>query len=474
MWLASVSLAHAAPLQVEIAGVAQGAGVVAIVRSATGVVAVGCADDGVVPDAAIDGRWTCALADVSGESVAVSAVVDGSALEGGILQGSGGLAPSVAALQVARGVVTLSGDPSDLSPVAPSAPSPAVTLVVVRVIAAGTQAAPVVTLTTVNGSTQLACRDDGRFPDVTRNDAEPACAGSADDLSMEVGIQTSSGKYTEFGRVEWASGPIHYVTLDVAQTSASTVAFPLALPLETADDGDPTKAGRGDPPPSPSPNASPGAALTVSPTVSPGGWRSGIQSAAAGLSRFAGALWLLGFTGIVTVAGLGWRRAAPRRARVQTGLRRHPSPQLLAGGPSWAEPAAVLETIDPVAFAGDFISILARERRVVLVLPAGVELPAAGPCSVWVATIPDWAPVLAGVVALADTEGPELAVLVVGADTLLDAGAVAPGAVQKLMAGLPAGVWLGVVTRPGEHLPLWLPQWAVSGPPWVASAASKS
>lgn len=452
MWILVQTLALAAPIQVQIAGVGGGVGVSAVVQGAGSAVVVGCADDGVAPDAVVDGRWTCGPAEVSGPTVTVTPIVDGRAGAGGGTDDPWSSGTGVVALQVSRGVSTVSVDPKSLVPVAPTGASPLIPLIVARVVGASDQGAPVVTLSTGAGVTQLACRDDGRFPDVKRNDSEPTCAGVSTASAAGIALQSGAGTRADFGQITWPSGAVRYVTLDVAHTTLATEPFSLV------DVADASAAGEQGGPEPRRAEAD----------------RDASGKSPAKASRWTVALWIAGVFGTIAAGGLGLRRFSPRRSDAANAFKRHPATALFPDGPSLSDEAVLLRTQDPVALAGELLGLLARLRRTVVLVPPDVTLPPAGPCTVWVSKTQDWERALAGIVELAESEGPELAVLVVGAEAIQEAGAVAPNPVQRLLAGLPPGIWLGVIVGLEETLPVWLPQWSVTGPPWRATSVSKS
>jgi hypothetical protein len=463
----AVNLAYAAPVEVRLA-VGQAQSVVAVVRDGAGVYPVACNDAGVAPDSGADGIWTCASVDVAGDAADVVLIVDGQLRGAGVVRWSG-LDPRVAAVSTSAGLTTVSTDAGSLKPVVGAAASSGGPVVIARLVGYGTGPAPVLVL----GSTQLFCHDDGQFPDHGVNDGEPGCAGRVPASSTDVVLRSSPEQLIPLGKITWPEGPIRYLTANIVAGTASAEPFELPLPPLAALGDAATPAE----PSASAPVADGGTAVDAAAPAEPSASASGSEPAdrakppprvtgPEGADTLFGPLpWIVALIG-AAVGIVALRLRGARTYVVRHSLRPLPGPPLFEGGPS-ATGGALLRVEDPLVFAASLLPILAQGHRVVVAVPGLVDLPPVGGAGVWVAMVPTWEEVAAGVVGLAQTPGAPVALLVIGGATVSDPGAVNPAPLGKLSLALPPGVWMGVVCGLDEAVLASLPAWRVAGPPWV-------
>ncbi len=379
-----------------------------------------CGDDAAAPDSAVDGVWTCALPDGL-EAAAV--LVDGRLWE---LPPAG---PVVVAVEEG-GRVRTSTDPATL-PKRTAVPSPPRGVLVARLRGYADPGAPMLA---IGGGAQLACHDDGHFPDRAMNDGEQTCIGVAAPVS-ELVVQGGSGHAVRVPPVTPGAGPVAWLQIDAAARTASAEPFELPWPNAVPVAAAPPPNSSGAAGPSGSPQGTPaGPPKLLTPVLGP--WP-----------------WIAGIAGSVGVAAWIRRRERP----VALPLRALAAPPALPGGP----PAGAVARLLGEGFAPWLVEALVADARVVVVDVAVPPLR-----GVWVADDPDWRAVLAGVRALADTPGAPVTI-VANAAALADPGDVAPDAVGKLARRLPPGV--GLLLLGGDTA--WIPAWRVRGPPWEAERA---
>ncbi len=497
--LALARPADAATVNLRVGGLGSVTSVIGVVRDGDGALVEPCNDAAKAPDTAVDGVWTCTPANVSGDVADVVAIVDGRLVDGGVLTWDAG-APHDAVISVASGIVQASKDLGALHVNAGATAAPGLPIILARLTGYGT--GPAAVLNVGSGGAQLFCHDDGQFPDRLVNDGEPACSGGVAGEPTDLAIRAGDGKMIPVGKIVWRPGPIQYATVDVKAATSSSDPFDLPLPplpalgsapaavapsdaqaasVQAASSSDGQASAEATTSQTSAATASQASTASSSPaSPQPAQASSGQPSQGGGQPNQADAspTHLVGvgdtpfgpWPWLFAVLGVGGAVVALRLRRdrvyaVRPTLRPHPAPPLFPGGPGWTE-AAILRAPDPVAFFTATLSVLAERHRVVVVLPGLVELPPVGGAGVWVTMVPTWEEVAAGVVGLARTEGAPVAVLILGAETVTDPGAVAPDALGKLSRGLPPGVWMGVVLGMEEPLASWMPVWRVSGPPW--------
>lgn len=482
LWILLSSAVLAAPPTARVSGAGGARAVAVLFERGETVYGVGCNDAGVAPDVSPDGIHTCGPIPVSTGEARIGVLRDGRLVD----LGASTIGGDGVIVRLDGGAAVLAGDASELPAPRAGAPQPAVTTAFVRVRGAPEGQAPVLRLQGPAGSSELVCRDDGVFPDNDRNDGEHGCAGPAPGDGGEVLLNgTGAGS---FGKVSWGPGPFAFLQVDVDARTARSESFALpgfapdtivvATPPESMETPVPPE------PPEPPEGSSPGA--EPAPPRPPGEDQPPQPPGADGpegsptprppqashspvASREVGTLPPFALVAALLLGGVGswaWRR---RAHRLPANLRPLPAPALLPGGPSLAERGGVLRTDDPGALAAALLPILARHRRVVVVGDAPLPEVPDGP--VYRAARGDWEEIEASVRTLARAPGAPVAVLVIG-DALADVGAVAPSPARKLRDGLPAGVWLGIVT---PTAPEGVPVWDVpAGPPWSATRVEPS
>ena len=424
-FLLLTKLARAAPQPAIVAAGADATAVAWIVEGADGVRVAACVDDGVAPDAAVDGLWACpSLPLTAGDRVGF--VRNGRVVDAGDWTGNG---PCFATL--VGGKVTLATSGAEQAPVSGATSHGALNVVVVRVRGLGADApSPMVRLQGAAGSMQLSCRDDGGFPDVERNDGQPGCVGAFAEPTARVALDNAA----ELGNVTWTgTDALRYLTIDVAQNALNTGAFPLRLrpPAKELDIPIPEPVvvapAPGNVPPAP-PSGRPDPLRPDAP-ASAEGWRWPSLAVSAAL----GAL-------------LAWGAARVPR-RLPHGVASLPRPAALPGWPA-LEGAQAVRVVDVTAAAHAALTSLARTHRVLLVRGPGEQTSAPHGYATFVATDRDRVVLADAARVLAGGAGAPLAVLVVGADAVTDAGGVAGDPLVQLASGLPSGVPLLAVIGP--------------------------
>ena len=427
MWF--ISLVLAAPIEVRVAGAGKAEGVQALIRTTDHMEVVDCNDAKKSNDTEVDGIWSCDPVAIPDRTVELLALVDGRLFPGGVVSWPEGSVRS-AALQLQLGRIQASTSLL-LPPLRGGPPLGPAPTVLARLLHAGNGPAPIMVLSAEGQSRELSCHDDGSFPDAVRNDGNPSCAAIFPASQAEILVKGEQA--VRFPSVQWSDSPVHYLTLDLEKKQASVLPFEMPLPS-----------------PAPLPRSVPPPARPLPSFQSLAPWLFGLM--VAGLS----------------LGGLQWRRHQIRSHLAV--LRPHLGPPLFPGGPSWAE-AAVILRVEDLSFAAALVPMLCASRRLVLVLPDGLQLPPAGGAGAWEAPR-DGVAVRAAVSALARTEGAAVAVLVVGGKTLLDPGAVVRDPIAALVQSLPPGVACWLVIRPEEEVAAWVPTWRVQGPPWEGQRLS--
>ncbi len=170
--LALPALAQA-PLTPTVLAVGEARSVV--VLTSAGAAAL-CRDDGQQGDPVPgDGQWRCPSLAWAPERDALGVMLDGRRLV---------RAQAVAPTLSGRVSLTLDGgrlraEPGTPEPGAPGTAKPPVPALVIDVDRGESRQAWILEVAAASGSGQLACHDDGDFPDAARNDDVPVCAGTA-------------------------------------------------------------------------------------------------------------------------------------------------------------------------------------------------------------------------------------------------------------------------------------------------------
>lgn len=467
--LATAPAALGAELSASLGGLEQPRSVVLMGVPAGGLASqaahAGCRDTGDGGDAAVDGVFTCASLELPAGEVHLALSLDGRLQDlGTVVLGEGGTSVQV---QREPGGLTLSTGPGLLAPQEGAKAAGGVPLVVGRVSGDFSQGAPIMRIVGPAGNAQAPCRDDGTFPDGTRNDEVQACAGPATGAEVALWVQGAGSQAFEVGKVAVDPGAtVVFVDVDLTARSATLApdaAWPwppppkeeaLAptpgpdpVPPEPGPDPSPPEVGPEPQAPQPlidraAPQAQVGAASTVG---------RGLIDVFALLAALAAGL------------GLAWV-VLPRGPRLPEGVDRLDAARPFSPGPSLAEPAAVFEAQDPVAFLGALLTRLSRSRAVFLVAPAEVDLPPLSGETVYRTEARDWEEVDRQLRALQRATGRTPLVLVLGRERLTAPGAVADDGAVRLAEALPAGSWLGLVVAPGSEAVGFLTPWrAVRG-----------
>lgn len=359
-----------------------------------------CGDDGQGPDAvAGDGVWACAPPPVQGDA-RVGLVVDG------VLIGTGtGV--------VSDDTLVRGGDPLQISAQVPApgaegvaqAPWP---LAVLTVDAGPLDQAPMVALRGELGQVELACRDDGQFPDAAQNDDVATCAGPAPGRTLSVSLRLPGGARDMPLTVDPHAAVIQARWDGAALTQAPTGLLPAAVASSGAADVAPQPGPGPDQPPQP----------------------QGPQDAPPGASTGPGG----GAVAWSVVGGLGLAVAGFWLGR----RRRDHLPEHLA----WPQgDAPVIETRSDAL--DDAVRTLSRRGPVVVLSDAA--LPAGEPGPVLRCTSVDVLDVLESVALLRRQHGLRAVGVVVDRGVSLRApGELGVSAVERLQADAPAGVtvWL--------------------------------
>ncbi len=358
-----------------------------------------CNDAGQAPDVAPDGQWSCLLP--AGEHLAL--------LRDGRLIELSCAAPQT--LLIGKKEVGCDVALPDAKTVPESRSAPQI---LVRLQMPGEGGTPVLALEGERGRVELACRNDGRFPDATRNDEEFGCAGVAPGDRLKLVLNAGDGSHRQLGELSWpAEAPLRFAQVDVLQGKNSTEVFSATLsPPEVVAD-----------PTAPSPPEAPTPPSPPPPVPVP------MESPEAAPHRPLA----LGITFVLGLFGGWWLR---RPARLPASLR--PLPVQLAGlppilGPSVLRGLSAAELLDRL-----------HSHRVLLVgeevLPTGVQG--------WLCPSTDLQEVQDAAAALARTPG--LPIAVVLCQSLGDPGGVAGNPATKLADSLPEGS-LCLALLPPDH-----------------------
>lgn len=439
--LVTVSLALATVLPIRVAG-APDARAIQVLLQASGVdpLVAPCNDAGRPPDAGPDGVWSCGPVEPAAGSYAVYVLADGVLLDGGVVEGVGSAPVAGMWLGIEGDRLTVTTAGSGPAGVA-GAPRGGGRTLLLRVANYPAGGAPMIVVGGASASMQVACRDDGQFPDLAMNDRQPSCAGPLPDGEVSLALQGNTGERLDLGRVD-GKGPLVYATVDYLTRAVDGAPFTLPLPAAPAATrvaSVTTSAAE-----APAPTTLP-AAATAPPAVAEGpGW--GVLP------------WVA--VAVAAGAGFGVGRWRGRRLRVPPELRRvRPNP-LFEGGPTVLDGPLVLRAERLEATVRALVDRLLTTHRVVLVLPRGLGPPAAGAGALWVADTPDRRVLQEGLRGIAADPGPALALVVVGVGTVVDLGGVTGDPLVELVERLPSGVFTALVAPGDSGAPRW-PTWRV-------------
>ena len=356
--------------------------------------ATACNDGGQAPDAAPDGHWTCEIP--SGDRLAL--LRDGRLIE----------LPCTAPQSLLLGKKDIACDVALPEPKTATA-SVSAPQILVRVQVPGEGGTPVLALEGERGRVELACRNDGRFPDATRNDEEFGCAGVAPGDRLKLVLNAGDGSHRQLGELSWpAAPPLRFAQIDVLQGKSENTSF-------TASLSPPEVVG---PPTAPTPPTAPAPPPESTPPSPPPPVPVPMESPQAAPHRPLA----LGITFVLGLLGGLWMR---RPARLPATLR--PLPVQVAGLPPIVGPS-ILRGIS----AAELLDRL-HSHRVLLVgeqvLPTGVQG--------WLCADADLQEVQDAAAALARSPG--LPIAVVLCQPLQDPGGVAGNPATKLAESLPDG-----------------------------------
>ena len=289
--------------------------------------------------------------------------------------------------------------------------------------------APMLLLTGPQGTWQMACRDDGSFPDTTHNDGQYGCGGplhAPAATRFAVSLRGRSGAQA-LGEVQWeneeALYPLHI----------STEQPPSPDPLPLSIRPDPVASG-----------------TTPTPTATTPG---GPPPAAEG--RTPEATWVVLVLGGGLLVGLLFRR---RPRALPEHLRSLPPAPLFEGGPTPMGRPALIQTADPQTTTTRLLHHLVGQRRVALLGVAPEHIPSGHP--VYHLTSADRQDIETALSELARLPGAPVVLLITDPAAVVDPGSLHEHPVEGLLDGLPAGVWSAVIaplaSPPLEQADTWI------------------
>ncbi len=430
------------PVEVRVAGLTDTSAAQVLVQSGDDVLVSDCNDAGTGTDKAADGIWSCGSLDVSADKVEVALLRDGVLFAAGAL--SWPVGPRFIVVRAEASGAVASYESSSLPPPLPAARAAGPgAVVLVRLGASPAGPTPILTLSSPAGSTEISCRNDGRFPDASPNDGTFGCSGVLPASEVTLSWRGAEGAGSRFGTVTWdRPGPLHYLTLD-GPSGKVLSKEPFGIRIRVPSTLAPTGPG---PPAAAEPDANPPARPPIeTPEAAP--HRVGALVAAAGFGVMCGFL---------------LRR---RRSRLPSGLRALPTPSVLPGGPTTFP--AVLHGVEPLTLARELLPSLANRGAVVVIGGDAESLrwDRGGP--VYLAEQRDRLDIGLAV-GLLRREGTVPTVLILGR-VVTDPGAAVGDPLNKLVRDLPPSTPLLILLGPDEAPPAGIPRWAVSGPPWIAT-----
>ncbi len=382
-----------------------------------------------------DGVWTCPAGELPAELDAVGLLLDGERLVQA-RELTLGEAPEAVVIERLGDTLRLSTRP--LEPRAGGGtprPGSAALLVEVRVDG---ESAPRLSVEGARGSVELACPDDGRFPDPVANDGARTCAGLVDDGELTLSLRLPGQAPRALGSLSWPP-EIGLRQVRVDEQGAAVASWPI---LDRA-----SMPRREDAPRVQGPPPGPGE------PQQPGGPTPGALSGPDGLQLAISVLLAL------AVGGIAWRIGRGRPGAIPH-ARALPPPPILPGAPAGSlilrAPAG-----QGSALAGWLLPRLAQLRPVLVVDPALRAAPSPGPGSVILFSVSsDVDDVLDSVSAVAARAIVPPAVLA-RAGALSWAGGLGNTPEATLLAGLPSGAILVLVLE-GEPAPAALPELTLS------------
>ena len=328
-------------------------------------------------------------------------------------------------------------------------------VVVVRVLDSPTDQAPMVHMKVGPDSFELACTDDGSFPDPAPDDGVFHCARlmepaiiTAGEWSARFSVRGGNGEDQYLGELRYpGEGGFHYATVTLGKSEAASAS---RFDLSPKASNLPEAAAVAEPTPSPDADGTPPA--PPEPPPSPAGPAAPDSSAAAG-SLGSTVAWA------VLAGCVGW--ALGRRRRPDSGV--EGGAVLAVGpidgaGPSPPTPALVAAT-DPSSTALVAIGALTASRRVVVVGDPPDAMEASGH-DVVVVNDPDVNAVEAVVRRMINDGGVPPVVVVLGSRALIDTSGASSDPRMDLLRGLPESVWTLLIDESDSVAPADVAGWS--------------
>jgi hypothetical protein len=215
-------------------------------------------------------------------------------------------------------------------------------------------AAPRLSVSGPRGVSELACDDDGRFPDAVANDGTRTCAGLVEDGALELSLRLPGQTPRALGSLSWPP-EIGLRQVRIDERRASVASWPVlnrSAATPRREDA-PRVQGPGSPQPGPQQGPGPGGQMQVAPASGP----SALQLALAGGMALG-------------LFGLGWRLGRGRPGPIPH-ARALPPPPALPGAPAGSAIFRVEATEIPAAaswLAGRYAAV-----RPVLVVEPGAD-----------------------------------------------------------------------------------------------------
>lgn len=388
-----------------------------------------------------DGVWTCPAGALPAELEALGVLVDGQRLSQ-LTDVTLGESPAAVVIERQGEALRVS-----TSPLAPreggggARPGAAVLMVEVRT---GDASAPRLAVQSARGSDELACQDDGRFPDPVANDGVRTCAGLVEDGAVTLTLRLPGQAPQALGELSWPPEVgLRQVRID--ERGAAVSSWPI---LDRAAAQAPRRedAPRVQGPPQGAPGGSgapgapqqPGGQMQVTPQTGP----DRLQLTLAGVLA-------------LTLFGVGWRIGRARPGPIPH-ARALPPPPALPGAPAGSVIFRV--PADQISSAMAWLAGRLSATRPVLVVETDPRTLGAIQTggAVLAATSPDVDDVLEAATAVA-RRAIAAPALLVRSGTLSWAGGLGNTPEATLLAGLPSGVIL-VIVQGAEPAPVALPE----------------
>jgi len=341
LWLLWSSLALSA--QPAIVGVGEARSVVLLLAPGLEERSVRCDDqDG-------DGVWTCPAGELPAHLDALGVLVDGTSLTQ-VQDVTLGDAPEAITLERAGEALRVST--TRRAPASGGGAARPGQAVLMAQIQGGGDNAPRLSVSGSRGASELACDDDGRFPDAVANDGTRTCVGLVEDGTLELSLRLPGAAPRALGSLSWPPEVgLRQVRIDEHGAAvASWTVLNRSAAAPRREDA-PRVQGPGSPPPAQAPG--PGGQVQMA----PGGGGDALQLTVAGALALA-------------LFGLGWRLGSGRPGPIPF-ARALPPPPALPGAPT----GSVIFRVEPDQIPGAASWLAARYAAVrpVLVVEPGAE-----------------------------------------------------------------------------------------------------